>query len=225
VTSTIGTSVQGRPITATAIGNGPKVVVFVGDTHGSPEAQTDTLMVEAIAYFRQHTDQIPAQDTAYFIPSLNPDGLADGTRFNADNIDLNRNFATSDWNTNAHEPTGLIAGAGGPKPFSEGESQVMRDFLLRVHPVASLFYHSPWGGVYGEPHSLAFGKAVALAAGYAFHLPGDTPYPLTGTAHRWADEHGEVSALVELHGNAGTEWSKNLAGMLAALLYANAGTP
>lgn len=219
-TETIGTSVQGRPITATQIGAGTIAVAFVGDTHGGPESATDTLVKEAIVYFSAHTSEIPASITAYFIPTLNPDGLANGTRFNADNVDLNRNFQTSDWSANVHEPTGLVNGAGGPRPFSEPESRAMRDFLVQHHVVASIFYHLPWGGVFGEPNSLAFGQAVALASGYVFHLPGDTPYPLTGTAHRWADENGGRSALLEMHGNAGTEWLMNYRGMLAALGYA-----
>jgi hypothetical protein len=151
---------------------------------------------------------------------LNPDGLADGTRFNADGVDLNRNFQTDDWRQNPNEPNGVDPGAGGPRPFSEPESRAIRNFLLTHHVAASIFYHSPWGGIFSEPHSMAYARAIALASGYAFHLPGqDTPYVLTGTAHHWADEQRQFSVLLELHGNAGTEWTMNHRGMDAALAY------
>jgi len=219
-TTTIGQSVQGRPITATTIGNGPLAVAFVGDTHGGPERETDLLVQMAITYYREHPAEIPSAVTAYFIPTLNPDGLAAGTRFNADAVDLNRNWQTRDWDTNAGEPNGLDKGAGGPRPFSEPESRAMRDFLVTHHVAASIFYHLPWGGVYSEPNSVPFAQAVAQASGYPFHLPGkDTPYAMTGTAHRWADEHGQLSLLLELHGSASIEWDTNHSGMNATMRY------
>jgi hypothetical protein len=219
---TIGRSVQGRPIQALAVGQGPKVVTFVGDTHGQPESVTDNLMLMAASYYRQHRQEIPAGVTAYFIPTMNPDGLADGARLNAHGIDLNRNWGTSDWSTNVTEPTGRLAGGGGLEPFSEPESRAMRDFLLENHAVASIFYHAPWGGIFEEPHSIQFGQALGAASGYPAHAPGDTPYPITGTAHRWADEHGEVSALLELRPDGGLEWPANHAAMDAALQWAAA---
>lgn len=223
-TSTIGTSVQGRSITTTRVGGGPIAVAFVGDTHGAPEATTAALIQTAITYFQAHPDAVPAGETAYFISTLNPDGLAGGTRFNADGIDLNRNFATANWNSTAHEPSGLVSGAGGLHPFSEPETRAMREFLLTHHIVASIFYHLPWGGLYAEPHSVAFAQQLGQASGYSVHVPGDTPYPLTGTAHAWADAHGEFSALLELRSAAGIEWQANYQAMRAAMRYALAHT-
>lgn len=225
-TMTIGTSIQGRPITATRIGGGPLAIAFVGDTHGAPEIATDTLIETAISYYQAHPNEVPAGETAYFIPTLNPDGLADGSRLNADGIDINRNWGAADWSSAAYEPSGLVQGAGGAQPFSEPETRAMRDFLLTHHVVASIFYHLPWGGLYSEPHSVAFAQALGLASGYPVHAPGqDTPYPLTGTAHGWADANGELSVLLELRSAAGIEWQANYRAMTAAMRFvlANAG--
>lgn len=225
-TETIGLSVQGRPITVTELGTGDRGVAFVGDTHGAPEQTTVSLIDTAIAYYRGHPGEVPASVTAYFIPTINPDGLAEGTRTNADGIDLNRNWQTSDWRSDAYGPDGLIRGAGGPAPFSEPESRELRDFLLLHHIQVSIFYHLPWGGIFGEPRSIAFAEQLAQASGYPFHAPGQgVPYLLTGTAHRWADEHGEMSVLLELRGGDGIEWLPNYRAMTVALHEGRTATP
>ncbi len=190
----------------------------MGDTHGAPEATTDTLMTAAADYYRQHREEIPAEVTAYFIPTINPDGLANGSRLNADGVDLNRNWATADWSARSTEPFGVLASGGGPEPFSEPESRATRDFLVSHRVRASIFYHLPWGGIFEEPQSLAFDQKLATVSGYPLHAPGDTPYSLTGTAHRWAADHGEASALLELTG-AGLEWTANHAAMNAAMQW------
>jgi len=216
----IGRSLQGRPITAFRLGAGVEAVAFVGDTHGAPEKMTEQLVETALDYYRQHASEIPREVSAYFIPTLNPDGLALGSRYDARGIDLNRNWATSDWTPNPNDPGGVIKGAGGPQPFSEPETRSMRDFLVSHKIRASVFYHLPWGGIWGEYHSMDLARDIAQASEYALHQPDvGTPYRMTGTAHRWADEHGQQSLLLELRPNAGMEWVANHAGMNAAMRF------
>jgi hypothetical protein len=43
---TLGNSADGRPITAVRIGDGPRKVVLIGDTHGGPEANTYHLLLD-----------------------------------------------------------------------------------------------------------------------------------------------------------------------------------
>ena len=92
---TIGASTEGRPITAVRIGTGPRKFVLVGNTHGGPEANTYELMLQLIAYFREHPSEVPPDLSFYLIPTVNPDGLALGSRFNARQVDLNRNMDTA----------------------------------------------------------------------------------------------------------------------------------
>ena len=91
---TLGASGEGRPITALKIGDGPRKFALVGDTHGGPEANTYQLASQLADYFRAHPEEVPPDVRLYIIPTLNPDGLAGGTRFNAAGIDLNRNMNT-----------------------------------------------------------------------------------------------------------------------------------
>src|SRR5262245_13994494 len=91
---TLGVSGEGRPITALRVGDGPRKFVLVGDTHGGPEANTYQLATQLADYFRTNPEQVPPLVSLYVIPTINPDGLALDTRFNARGVDLNRNMNT-----------------------------------------------------------------------------------------------------------------------------------
>jgi hypothetical protein len=87
-TRTIGTSAQGRPITALRYGGGPAVVLVVAETHGDEEAGLRV-------WLRARTLLLPARVTVWVVPMLNPDGLALDTRFLADGTDPNRKAPTA----------------------------------------------------------------------------------------------------------------------------------
>jgi hypothetical protein len=149
---TIGLSTQGRPITALRIGDGPMKLVIVGNTHGAPEANTYTLAAMLADHFRANPHEVPSAVRLYIIPTINPDGLALGTRFNARGIDLNRNMNTNldvcpenDWRTRVFGAYGIISDTGGPYPDSEVESRVLRSFLLDAW--GAMFLHSAAGNV------------------------------------------------------------------------------
>jgi hypothetical protein len=80
---TIGTSAEGRPITALRYGHGTKVVVVVAETHGDEEGGLRV-------WLRLRTEPPPAGVTLWVVPTLNPDGLVHDTRFLADGADPNR---------------------------------------------------------------------------------------------------------------------------------------
>ena len=122
----LGTSGAGRPVTAVKIGDGPRKFVLVGDTHGGPEANTFRLATELINYFRAHASEVPPTVRLYIIPTLNPDGLAADTRFNARGIDLNRNMNTdldtcsqNDWSIHVQGAYGIESDTGGAFPESD----------------------------------------------------------------------------------------------------------
>jgi hypothetical protein len=79
----IGSSARGRPITALRYGDGPRVVLVVGQTHGDEEAGLRVLLR---ARSLPHPDGI----TLWVVPTMNPDGLAADTRFLANGADPNR---------------------------------------------------------------------------------------------------------------------------------------
>ena len=79
----IGTSAKGRPIVAMRYGDGPRIALVVGETHGDEEGGLRVLL-------RVRSQSIPAGITLWVIPAMNPDGLALDTRFLANGADPNR---------------------------------------------------------------------------------------------------------------------------------------
>lgn len=224
-TITIGVSGQGRPIQAVRFGSGAKKLVIVGDTHGGPEANTFVLSNELIGYFRATPGAVPAGISLYIIPTLNPDGLAAGVRFNGRGVDLNRNMNTNldtcaenDWNTTVQGAYGYVSDTGGPFPDSEVESRVIRRFLLDAS--GAIFLHSNAGLVF--PAYCDFAPSIALAERYASgsgylysrYWPN---YFITGGMHDWASSLGIAAITPELITGDQSELSNNLGGVLAVL--------
>lgn len=233
----IGASAEGRPIVVYRFGNGPEPVVFVGGIHGGYEWNTILLAYEAIDYFTSHPEQIPPEVTLHIIPSANPDGQYQVTqqngrfqptqvlidtipgRFNANGVDLNRNW-DCDWSATAQWRENVVS--GGERPFSEPEAVALRDYLLAVQPAVVVFWHSAANGVFAAGCPETDGRSLELAEVYgaaAAYPPYErfSSYLITGDASDWLVTQGIPSFTVELKTHADTEWPQNRAGMLAIL--------
>jgi hypothetical protein len=223
----IGGSVQDRSIDAIRLGSGPLHLALMGSIHGGWERNTEALVNRAYAYFAANRDQIPPLLTLYFVPTTNPDGLAAGndrdSAWNADGVDLNRNFPTPNWSPDSYGrvggrygPSGTRIGAGGPEPFSEPETRAIRDFVLGEQISAVLSYHSgivsvttrDGGGDVAQP----LAEKVARITGYPY-IRRWTEYALTGQFMDWLDTVGVAGIEVDLPDQQGIDWDKNLAAM------------
>ena len=134
----LGHSVEHRPIRAVRSGDGPRRVLVIGSVHG--EEPGGHAVIRALRARRA-----PAGVTLYTLRTANPDGLVRGTRQNARGVDLNRNFAHR-WR---RTPRGRFH--GGPRAFSEPESRALRDFIRRVDPHLTVWFHQPYGIVVDTP--------------------------------------------------------------------------
>ncbi|HSS41766.1 MAG TPA: M14 family zinc carboxypeptidase [Solirubrobacterales bacterium] len=166
----IGHSVQGRPIvlfTDSAPAPALKVLV-VGDIHGN-EAAGMRITERLIA------GKPPSRTDLLVIPTINPDGVAAGTRGNAHGVDLNRNFPYR-WRP-------LTGGEySGPGPLSEPESQAAHRLILRERPDITIWFHQPFGLIdKPEGNPFAAHRFADLINLPLIRLPG--PYP--GSASRW----------------------------------------
>jgi predicted deacylase len=222
---TIGFSGQDRPIRAVQVGSGERKLVVVGDAHGGPEANTYWLTLQLIDHFRANPAEVPPEVRLYLIPTLNPDGLALGSRFDAYQIDLNRNMNTShdacpenDWRTTVYGAYGRISNTGGPYPDSQRESRLLRGFLLDAS--GAIFLHSNAGLVFPayceHAPSLAMAQTYAQAAGYRYERYW-ARYMITGGMHDWAGGLGIAAITPELLSATASEFEQNLAGLRAVL--------
>lgn len=220
-TFSIGTSVQGRTISAYRFGSGNSTIVFVGATHGDEKSSTATLN-SLIDYLERNPDVIPSHRTVVIIPNLNPDGYHASKRTNANNVDLNRNFPAKNWKRDVTMPGGWFnADGGGKSPLSEPEAKTLADYILNVKPRLVLTYHAAAGVVMpndsGDSDSLA--RIYSQKSNLAYEPNSQTnhifQYDTTGSFEEWLhDKHDIPALLVELWTKSTDEFNKNQDAML-----------
>lgn len=210
---TIGKSVQGRGIPAYYFGTGQKKILFFGSIHGS-ESNTKTTMTKWIDELEINSSRIPADKTIIVIPTINPDGIANKTRFNANGVDLNRNFPAADWVQGTYLGTNFYPLGGGLTPFSEQESVLLKNFIISESPYISLSYHSSAGYVVPSNTSrgIELGQIYSQYSKYKYISPGTQDafsYDITGTFEGWAEEQGYSSLVIELSSASSDQFTQN----------------
>lgn len=143
--------------------------------------------------------------TAYFIPAVNPDGIAESLygdknyKANSNMVDLNVNFDAK-WGEG--EKNVLKKGSEnyiGAYPFSEAETRALRDFTISVMPDMTLSYHSKGKEIYWEFYQGAaerkrdfeIAKAVSEVTGYPLKSAGKS----CGGYKDWCVEKLKIPAL------------------------------
>lgn len=87
---TVGNSVEARPIECAIVGQGWEATLIIAAIHGDEPAGT-VLVEKLIPYLQQHRALMQGR-RAILVPVANPDGVANQTRHNESDVDLNRNF-------------------------------------------------------------------------------------------------------------------------------------
>ena len=237
----IGKSVEGRDIMAYHYGNGPTEVLFVGGIHGGYGWNTALVAFQLSDYLKANPTAVPEGVKVTVIPVLNPDGLnkivgtttgnftkADAKadtvpgRFNANEVDLNRNF-DCDWKS-----TGVWQNKpvdGGDMAFSEPESQAIKGYVDTNGPSAVVVWYSAAGGVFASnchggvlAETDEITEVFAKASGYPAHNSFDF-YATTGDMTNWLAKNMTPAISVLLTNHTDTEWAKNLAGIKAILSH------
>ncbi len=229
----IGTSLEGRTIWAVKISDNPDIKetepeIFYNSLIHAREPQSMMCVLYFMFYLLENygTDSIATylvnNRELYFVPVINPDGYVyneeispegggmwrKNTRVINDSIfgvDLNRNFGYlwgyDDFWSSPDPKHMWYRGTG---PFSEPETQVVRQFCLNHNFIISNNYHSfgnyicsPWGyNLNQSSDSLFFNNLIKFATfhnGYhnAFDLSLPENYPTNGGVCDWM--YGETS--------------------------------
>ena len=239
----IGYSVRGRAIEAYSYGSGPTHLLFVGGIHGGYEWNSVLLAYTLMDYLSSNISIIPKHITIDVIPSVNPDAVyvvtgkegrfsqedvtkdtqtLEAARFNANTVDLNRNFDCK-WNKKSAWRSKTVS--GGTAVFSEPETRAVRDHILASQPTMVVFWHSKANSVYASqcsqgilPETIRIMNIYAQASGYKATEKFDA-YETTGAADDWLASIGIPAVTVELKTHETLQWEENLAGVKALLLH------
>ncbi|MDI9332902.1 MAG: DUF2817 domain-containing protein [Cytophagales bacterium] len=143
-------SVKGHPLLFRDVvteDHAKRRVLVLGGIHGD-ERSSSSLVFHWIGY----AQATPSNANWRFIPGLNPDGLLaqPPRRTNANGVDLNRNFPTSDWRRNASnywvtktkkDPRRYP----GKTPLSEPEAKFLHEQIKQFKPHIIVSIHAPFG--------------------------------------------------------------------------------
>lgn len=173
----IGKSVNGLAIRATIFGDGKKAVLVMGGIHGNEPAGAAL----ANAFERSlRAQKISPELKVIVISEANPDGLKAGTRQNARNVDLNRNFPSKSWQPAAtkdrYQP--------GPAAASEPETKAFVALLDQYRPALIISIHAPLNCVNWDGPAESVAKLLADATGYP--LKQDIGYSTPGSLGTFA---------------------------------------
>ncbi|UCD16702.1 MAG: immune inhibitor A [Candidatus Zixiibacteriota bacterium] len=221
----IGQSLEGRDIWAIKISDNPAVdedepeVLYTAAIHAR-EVITPEILLHFMDYLTNNYETDPDvrllvdNRELWFVPIVNPDGYAynetvapeggglwrKNRRDNGDGshgVDLNRNFGYmwgyDDIGSSPNSENETYRGTG---PFSEPETQALRDFISSQDFIIAVHFHSfsdlilwPYGykpGLYTPDEHIfsAIGERLEAETGY-FPGPGWTFYPTNGDANDW----------------------------------------
>jgi hypothetical protein len=217
--STIGYSVEGRPIEVVRFGQGATVRLIAAGIHGGSESNTTALALELIGFLSSHPDAVPHGITLYVLPLLNPDGAARASgpegRTNARGVDLNRNWPSlwrPEWDRSGCWSLGPTSGGTGPA--SEPETLSLIQFISAVKVEALISYHSAALGIFAggqppNPESLRLAESLAGISDYPYP-PIDTGCTFTGQLIDWAADNKIAAVDIELHNHRDTDLDVNL---------------
>jgi len=238
--SVIGKSVDGRDITAYHYGTGETELLFVGGIHGGYSWNTSLVAYEMIGYLESNPSVIPENVKVTIVPALNPDGLYEVTgkdgkfassdvssqktsaRFNANDVDLNRNFDCKWQSVGKWQDRDV---SGGNSVFSEPESQAIKNYVEGANPDAVVVWYSSAGGVFSSScdngvsaETTEITNVYADASGYD-SFEEFTSYEITGDMVNWLAKKGIPGISVLLTESNKTEFSKNKNGIEALINY------
>lgn len=188
----IGTTVSGRPIEAIAFSPPryakprPPAIVF-GAIHGDEPAT----QLQAERLIEELLDRPPGRET-WIIPVVNVDGLLGGSKNNARDVDLNRNFAAASWV--ATYQGGYFPGA---TPESEPETQALATLIDRSGAERLIALHATYRVMNWDGRGQELAEEMARLAGYP--AAGDIGYPTPGSfGSKYGRDRGLEVVTVEV---------------------------
>lgn len=162
-------TILGNEIQLIGFENCKNPTLIIGVFHGD-EPQGKFL----IEKYLSDNSMVEGQPNVIFIPCLNPDGMQNGTRTNANGVDLNRNFPTQNW-----ELTEKNEFFGGETPASETETRFVVDVIEKYQPKEILTLHAPFKIVNYDGEAKVLAEKISAIINYP--VESSIGYPTPGS--------------------------------------------
>ncbi len=180
-----GRSIAGRELRYWVFGSGTETVLILGGMHGDETSSTE-VAYDLIEWCCDHPADL-GECKVVIAPEVNPDGNAAGTRRNARDVDLNRNFPAQNWSAEGgdHGP--------GFQPGSEPETRFVLTLLQIYAPVRVVATHAAAACVNFDGPAEALAESMSRACG----LP-TTPtigYPTPGSLGSYLGRDRDVPTI------------------------------
>ena len=146
----------------------PPAILF-GAIHG--DEPVSQLMLERLA--DELVERPPGRET-WIIPVVNVDGLLAGTRNNANDVDLNRNFASKSWGTERRP--GYNPGAAAE---DQPESAALAQLIEQIGAERLVAVHATYRMVNWDGRGEQLAREMAERCGYP--ATADMGYPTPGS--------------------------------------------
>ena len=172
----LGESVQGRPLVGLRMGSSELPAIRILGLHHGDELSSSELALAIAAALLQ--SPLLERWQVWILPTVNPDGMAAGSRYNANDVDLNRNYDFM-W------AQGFTHGSA---PFSEPETRAVRTLSLYTPFVFGLSLHSGAENI-GYPWNWSY---------------DDTPDE--GRLRELSDRYTDACAVDEFYTTNGADW-------------------
>lgn len=148
-----------------------KTVLVIGVFHGD-EPDGEYLIN------RYLSEKADTKNRLLFIPCLNPDGKSNGTRTNANGVDLNRNFPTQNWEFSG-EHSEKNEFFGGESPASEQETKFLVYVIDKYKPDLIITLHEPYKVVNYDGPAEDVAQKISEITGYK--VEESIGYPTPGS--------------------------------------------
>lgn len=231
----IGASAGGRRLECLRVGSGKFAILFVSGIHGN-EVGTVKLARNLINWLEGSEDRY-RDFSFYIVPCLNPDGFEQACknpdyfnggsvgRFNANGVDINRNFETPNFQSNSfwakgknyREKTPVFAG---DHANSEPEIKSITKLIKEKNINLVVAFHNAGGDVIGntiEP-SPCLAKTYCNVCGFKYETNEEWNKTLrTGTFKEWTELHNIPFIEIEGSSRWGSDWNRQKPGIMKIL--------